>query len=247
VKADSDRLDITLQERVHKLAKLPLLHQPGRAWRYGWSYNVLAYLVEVISDISFDAFLQQRIIEALGIEDMGFYVPEEKIERFSTLYGPAVDGGLEVIEGPAAYENSRPQYPVSGATGMVSIAPDYMRFAQMLLNGGELDGARLLGRKTVELMTVNRLPADLVPIAVMPDDIMNGYGYGLGFSVLMHVPQSEVQSSEGSFGWAGYATTHFWVDPRQELIGLIMAQFAPIGYYPVYDQFRVLCYQAIFD
>jgi CubicO group peptidase (beta-lactamase class C family) len=249
VEADSDRLDITLQERVHKLAKLPLLHQPGRAWRYGWSYDVLAYLVEVISDMSFDTFLQQRIIEPLGIQDMSFYVPEEKIERFSTLYGPAEDGGLEVIEGPASYENSRPQYPISGGTGLVSTAPDYVRFAQMLLNGGELDGTRLLSRKTVELMTMNQLHGELMPIAIDPDPdwVLHGYGYGLGVEVLMNVAQSGILGSEGSFGWGGYATTHFWVDPKEALIGLIMAQFAPVGYYPIHKQFKVLTYQAVFD
>jgi CubicO group peptidase (beta-lactamase class C family) len=243
--APMDRPGNTLRERVQKLTKIPLLHQPGRAWRYGWSYEVLAHLVEVISGSSFDAFLQQRIFEPLGMEDTGFYVPQEKLERFAVLYGAAEQGGLQIIEGPQ--QNWRTEYPISGSTGLVSTATEYMRFAQMLLNGGELDGKRLLGRKTVELMTMNQVPGELVPIAVMPEHIMNGYGYGLGFSILMNVPQSEVLSSEGSFGWAGYATTHFWVDPSQELIGLIMAQFAPPGYYPVYDQFRVLCYQAIVD
>jgi CubicO group peptidase (beta-lactamase class C family) len=235
----------TLQERVQKLAKIPLLHLPGRAWRYGWSYEVLAHLVEVISGISFDAFLQQRIFEPLGMVDTGFYVPQGKRERFAVLYGAAEQGGLQIIEGPS--QNWRTRYPISGSTGLVSTASDYMRFAQMLLDGGELDGQRLLGRKTVEFMTVNQLPAELLPIAVIPEHIMNGYGYGFGVSVLMKVPPSEVLSSKGSFGWPGYATTHFWVDPRQELVGLIMAQFAPLGYYPVYDQFRVLCYQAIVD
>ena len=249
MEADSDRLDITLQERVQKLAKLPLLHQPGRAWRYGRSYDVLAQLVEVISGRPFDTFLRQRIFEPLGTEDMGFYVPEQKIVRLSTLYGPAEDGGLEIAEGPASCENSRLRYPISGGTRLVSTAPDYMRFAQMLLNGGELDGTRLLSRKTAELMTMNHSPGELMPIAIAPDPdwVLDGYGYGLGVEVLTSLAQSGILGSKGSFGWSGYATTHFWVDPEEALIGLIMAQFVPAGYYPIYKQFKVLTYQAIFD
>ncbi len=119
----------------------------------------------------------------------------------------------------------------------------------MLLNGGELDGTRLLSRKTVGLMTMNHLPPELLPFAVAPDTrwILDGYGYGLGVEVLMNVAQSEVVGTEGSYGWGGYATTHFWVDPREELIGLVRAQFGPALYYPIYDQFKVLTYQAIVD
>lgn len=243
--APMDRPGSTLQERVQKLAKIPLLHQPGCAWRYGWSYDVLAHLAEVISGTPFDTFLRQRIFEPLGIQDTGFQLPEENIERFSVLYGAAEQGGLEVVQGPN--QNWRTQYPISGSTGLLSSAPDYMRFAQMLLNGGELDGARLLGRKTVELMTVNHLPRALLPIKVDPADVWNrGSGYGLGFKVLIDVAESGFLGSQGEYGWGGFATTRFWIDPREELIGLIMAQFVPV-FSRVLDEFKVLTYQAIED
>lgn len=245
VDADSDRLDITLQDLVHKLASLPRLHQPGRAWRYGWSYAVLGHLVEVISGMPFDAFLRHRVFEPLDMPDTSFRVPGEKTGRFATLYGPAEEGGLAVVEGPG--QNWKTAYPISGTTGLVSTAHDYMRFAQMLLNGGELEGARLLGRKTVELMTLNHVPAELLPIAPLPDSVLHGYGYGLGVAVLMDVAQARAVGTEGSFGWGGYASTDFWVDPREELVGLIMAQFAPLGYYPLTEKFQVLAYQAMVD
>ncbi|UCC86870.1 MAG: serine hydrolase, partial [Anaerolineales bacterium] len=181
----------------------------------------------------------------LGIQDTGFQVPEENIERFSVLYGGAEQGGLEVVQGPN--RNWRTQYPISGSTGLLSNAPDYMRFAQMLLNGGELDGTRLLGRNTVELMTENHLPRALLPIKVDPADVWNrGSGYGLGFKVLIDVAESGFLGSQGEYGWGGFATTRFWIDPREELIGLIMAQFVPT-FSRVLDEFKVLTYQAIED
>jgi len=125
-----------------------------------------------------------------------------------------------------------------------------MRFAQMLLNGGELDGTRLLSRKTVELMTTNYLPKELIPISIGSGKrkyVIKGYGWGLGFAVLTDVAQSEVLGSEGEYWWAGGANTYFWVDPKQEVIGLLMTQFEPYGYYPIEREFKVLTYQAIVD
>ena len=234
------RPDETLGEGVRKLAKLPLAHQPDSIWQYSYSTDVLAYLVEVLSGMPFDAFLKQRILEPLGMDDTGFYVPEEKIDRFATVYGPTEKDGLEVLETPATSEYSRPRRLVQGGTGLVSTTIDYMRFSQMLLNRGELDGTRLLGRKTVELMTTNHMPSELLPLSW---DVLQGFGFGLGFGVLMNVPQSKCIGSEGTFLWGGRFTTLFWVDPREELIGLLMPSTSNMAF--AFLDFIVLTYQAI--
>jgi len=221
----------TLEDMVQKLAKLPLLHQPGSAWHYGVSTDVLAYLVEVISGMSFDAFLEERIFKPLGMVDTGFHVPEEKIDRFAAVYGPADGGGLNVIDAPATSRFSKPASFFSGGGGLVSTTADYTRFAQMLLNKGELDGNRLLGRKTIEFMTMNHLPEGLHPFE------SEAAGFGLGFSVQTDVAKSGILSSKGSFGWGGAADTSFWVDPEEEIIGLIMPQFMPSSYYPAKQYF----------
>jgi len=240
--------DETLEEWIQRLVKLPLAHQPGSKWHYGLSTDVLGYLIEVISGLAFDAFLEQRIFVLLGMEDTSFYVPQDKIGRLAAMYGPAEDGALQVIDAPATSEYSKPKKFLSGGGGLVSTVSDYVRFAQMLLNGGELDGVRLLSRKTVELMTMNHLSDELIPIQLGPlTSALNGYGFGLGFAVLTNVAQSGMLGSEGAFGWGGAASTFFWVDPREELIGLIMPQFMPAGHYPITQEFQVLSYQAIVD
>jgi len=231
----------TLGDMAQKLAKLPLLHQPGSAWHYSVSTDVLGYLVEAISGSSFDVFLEERIFKPLGMIDTGFHVPQEKIDRFAAVYGPAEGGGIKVIDAPETSRFSKPASFFSGGGGLVSTASDYVRFAQMLLNKGELDGNRLLGRKTVEFMTINHVPEGFHPFE------SKAAGFGLGFSIQTDVAQSGILSSKGSFGWGGAADTGFWVDPEEEIIGLIMPQFMPSGYYPAKQDFRVLVYQAIVD
>ena len=205
-------------------------------------------MVEVISGLSFDAFLEQRVFVPLGIEDTGFYVPQEKIGRLAAMYGPAEGGGLQLIDAPETSEYSRPKRFLSGGGGLVSTASDYMRFAQMLLNSGELDGVRLLGRETVELMTMNYLSDELTLIQLDPlTSYLRGHGFGLGFAVITDIAQSGMLGSEGAFWWGGAANTFFWVDPGERLIGLIMPQFTPTGHYPIQREFQELCYQAIVD
>jgi CubicO group peptidase (beta-lactamase class C family) len=237
--------ETTLEKMVQVLATLPLIHQPGSAWRYSFSTDVLGRVVEVVSGTSFDAFLAQRIFDPLQMGDTGFYVPPEKLDRFATLYGPEEGKDqLKLLDDPATGEYSKPPAFLSGGGGLVSTAHDYMRFAQMLLNKGELDGVRLLGRKTIELMTVNHLPAELLPYGPGPDPIY-GHGFGLGWKVMMDTTQAKALGSEGMYGWGGAASTEFWVDPKEELIGLIMLQFMP--YYPLVEDFQVLVYQALVD
>jgi CubicO group peptidase (beta-lactamase class C family) len=229
----------TLEEFIQAIAKLPLAYQPGSAYRYSFATDVLGLLVQVVAGMPFEEFLRQRIFEPLGMGDTGFYVPAEQIGRFAANHGPDAEHGLTVIDAPATSEYARPTRLPSGGGGLVSSTSDYLRFAQMLLNQGELDGARLLGRKTVELMTSNHLPAGVHPF----DDVYSGFG--LGVSVLLDPAQAQNLGSVGTFGWGGAANTNFWVDPREELIGILMVQFMPSDTYPVSPNFRTLVYQAL--
>ncbi len=234
--------DETLQEKVARLVKLPLVEEPGSKWRYSISTDVLGYLVEVISGKRLDVFLQERLFEPLGMKDTGFYVPGEKLSRLAGFYEIKETGGL----GPVADEDYWGMYSklpefLSGGGGLVSTTSDYVRFCQMMLNGGELDGVRLLGRKTVELMTMNHL--DFKLLSSGPGE---GSGFGLGFAVLMDVAKSGSIGSAGSYSWGGAASTGFWIDPREELIGIVMTQIIPYTN-RFTEEFKVLTYQAIVD
>lgn len=239
-------LRVPLREMVRRLVELPLLCQPGAGWSYSVATDVVGYLVELISGMPLDAFLEKTIFQPLRMKDTGFYVPDAKLDRFAALYGPAEGGGVKLLDAPITSPYTKPPAGLSGGVGLVSTTTDYMRFAQMLLNGGELDGARLLGRKTVELMRTNHLPDELIPIQIRPHTL-HGCGFGLGFRVLVHAAQAGRLGSEGQFGWGGYASTSFFVDPGEGLIGLLLTQLAPSRHYPIRDDFKVLVYQALVD
>jgi CubicO group peptidase (beta-lactamase class C family) len=233
--------DLTLEDFVQAIAKLPLAHQPGSAFRYSFATDVLGLLVQLVAGMPFEEFLRQRIFEPLGMVDTGFYVPAEQIGRFAATHGPNPEHGLAVIDAPATSDFARPTRVPSGGGGLVSSTGDYLRFAQMLLNQGQLDGERLLGRKTVELMASNHLPAGVHPFEE------TYRGFGLGVSVLLDPAQAQNLGSVGTFGWGGAANTNFWIDPREELIGILMVQFMPSDTYPVAPNFRTLVYQALVD
>jgi CubicO group peptidase (beta-lactamase class C family) len=232
--------DRTLEELVNELTRLPL---------------------EVISGQSLSQFLKERLFNPLGMVDTDFHVPPEKQDRIATMYGlpdlgapdmslsklvEAWESGFnERIDVSATNPASKSDSFARGGHGLFSTAWDYMRFAQMLLNQGELDGARLLGRKTVELMHMNCLPADLLPYKVA-DPPLYGYGFGLGSRVLINVAESEMPGSAGEFGWGGAAKTYYWVDPREEIVGLLMSQSMMQFDVPEKD-FQVLTYQALVD
>ena len=233
----------TLVDMVKTLGDIPLVHEPDARWTYGVSTDVLGYLVEVISEMPFEAFLQTRLFGPLGMVDTAFSVPPEKRDRFAALYRPDKEGGLERV-GDAPLANDEVSFFPSGGGGLVSTAADYMRFSQMLLNGGELDGVRILGKKTVELM---RYPHH------------DGW-FGLGFAVVNDKEKESVVSdkepvvngkeppdtpeSVGSFSWGGAAATIFWIDPQEELVGLLMTQLLN-NPHPFQQQFKVLTYQAL--
>lgn len=238
-----------LSDMIKKLSNIPLLYQPGERWHYSASTDVLGYLIEVISGESLDEFLSHRIFEPLAMRDTGFYVLEDKIDRFTTAYGTSEDG-LRVVDAPAASRFSRKPTFFSGGGGLVSTTLDYMRFAQMLLNNGALDGTRLLSPKTVQLMTINHVPVHALPIRFgVPsfEYFVRGYGFGLGVRVLQDIAESGNLGSKGTYGWAGMWCTYLWIDPEEELIGLLMAQFQRPAYYPFDKEFHTLMYQSIIE
>jgi CubicO group peptidase (beta-lactamase class C family) len=230
----------TLREMAAKLPTVPLSHQPGKAWRYGQSIDVLGYLVEVWSGKSFDVFLEERIFQPLGMKDTGFYVPEEKLGRVSKVYHLNDRGEVEP-SAERADPGRKPTY-FSGSGGLYSTAGDYLRFCQMLLNGGELDGKRLLGKATVDFMMRNQVQLDVIP----PDgpNGRKGYGFGFGGAVLVHPAASETLSFEGEYNWGGANGTYFWIDRKNNLIGLWMVQRPPFVP-PPSKRFKVLAYQAM--
>ena len=217
----------TLVDMVEKLSKIPLVHEPGEKWTYSVSTDVLGYFVEVVSGMPFEEFLQTRIFGPLGMVDTAFSVPLEKVDRFAALYRPTKENGLERTRRPALEVDEYTFFP-SGGGGLVSTAADYIRFSQMLLNGGELDGVRILGKKTVELM---RYPH-------------HNNRFGLGFRVITDENPPNILESVGSFSWGGAAATTFWIDPREELVAVLMTQLLN-NRYPFHQQFKVLTYQAL--
>lgn len=239
--------DSTLKEVIERLGKIPLVNQPGEKWRYSISPTVLGYLVEVVSGKPFDKFLRERIFTPLGMGDTSFFVPEEKLGRLATAYVPSRGGGIAPHEGSITMRHRRPHAMLSGGAGLVSTATDYMRFCQMMLNGGVLDCERLLAPKTVELMRSDNLTDDLKPYAV--EDRFCGYtkgcGFGLGFSVVEDIAQHGVPGSNGMYSWFGAASCYFWIDPAEELIAILMTQFLPVSWYPLHREFQAATYQAM--
>lgn len=239
----------TLEDAVGRLARVPLTSHPGAEWNYGVSTDVLGYLVEVISGERFDRFLAERVLGPLGMADTGFHVPESEQGRFAALYGPTEEGGIELIDPPRASSFMREATMHSGGSGLVSTMGDYHRFCEMLRRKGELDGVRLLGRKTVEYMTLNHLPGDLAAMGQprFSETSYAGIGFGLGFSVVIDPAKAEVMSSPGEYAWGGAASTAFWIDPVEDLVAIFLTQLLPSCTYPLRRELHALVYQAIID
>ena len=247
----SDGLTVTpgtLAENIDKLAQAPLQSQPGAEWHYSLGVDVLGRVVEVASGMPFDVFLRERIFKPLKMEETAFDVPEAKWSRFATVYSPDGKGGVRPMKDPETFGNTimspisyykAPKKYFSGGAGLVSKAGDYARFAQMLLNGGELDGVRLLSPKTIELMTMSHT-SDLKgdqPI------LGPGVGFGLGFKVVTDLAASQATGSEGIYGWSGIYGTNFWVDPKEKLAAVMMVQLYPGA--PIAPTFQTLTYQSL--
>ena len=238
------RNDITIEEAVKRMAKAPLVHQPGTVWDYSLSIDVLGRLIEVASGQTLDKFFEERIIKPLGMVDTGFHVPQEKWDRLTTLYTLNEDKTtIKRHPGPPQESYKKPAVLLLGGAGLVSTTMDYARFVQMLLNGGELDGVRLLSRKTVELMSTDHLGAMPVVSPTLP----MGYGFGLTFAVNRGVGHTGIIGSMGEFNWGGAAGTSFWIDPKEQMIGVFMIQILPSTDLTYRKEFKQLAYQAIID
>ncbi len=246
---DFQRGDSPLAELVPLLAEQPLLFQPGTRWNYSVATDVLGRLVEVLSGETLEAFFNARILEPLGMTDTGFQVPEHALERFAANYSAGADGGLELLDPARGSRFTHRPLTFSGGGGLVSTAADYLRFARLLARGGELDGVRLLGRKTVAMMTANQLPGDLAAMGQprFAETTYEGIGFGLGVSVMLDPARAQIMGSPGEYAWGGAASTAFWVDPAEELIVLFLTQLVPSSTYPLRRQLRVLTYQALID
>jgi len=246
---DAQRNGMTLEKITDLLAQYPLKFHPGTHWNYGLSTDIVGRLVEILADDPFDDYLHREIFEPLGMADTGFFVPEEAVERFTSLYEfrPARTPALVETGEQSSY--LRPRSYLSGSAGLVSTTHDYAAFCQMLLNGGHLDGRRIVGRKTLELMTSNHLPdgATLSDVAIggFGEAGFDGVGFGLGFAVGLGPVATAMAGSPGDFYWGGAASTAFWVDPAEDLYAVFMTQLQPSVAYPFRAQLRALVYQAI--
>lgn len=235
----------TVDDFIQKLAKIPLKHQPGSAWEYSVSVDVQGRLIEVLSGTDLATALRERVFDPLDMRDTGFTVPPDEKGRFVQMYSKTEDEkGIE--PSPASRSTGYHDYEsrwYSGGGGLVSTTRDYLRFCQMLLNGGELDGRRILGRKTIELMTRDHVEGVRRASSVLSP----GYGFGLDFAVHIDLAESGLNGSLGEYNWGGLAGTIFWVDPAEAMIGLYMIQMLPPRFSDGRTQFKRLAYQAIVD
>ncbi len=241
----------TLETMVQEIAETPLEFHPGTKWLYGVSTDVCGRLVEILSGQRFDEYLRSEIFDPLDMADTGFVVPDGKADRFAANYQRAADKTLKLLEDPETSPYRKPRSFLSGGGGLVSTSADYLRFCQMLLNGGELDGRRILGRKTVDLMRMNHLPGagELRQFAAGPygETGFDGVGFGLTMAVSLGPVESQTVGSAGDYYWGGAASTIFWIDPAEDLVVIFMTQFMPSGTFNFRGQLKTTVYPAIVD
>ncbi|MCK8786851.1 beta-lactamase family protein [Roseomonas sp. NAR14] len=246
---DFQTSDRSLAALVEQAAGLPLIAQPGTAWNYSIATDVVGQLVAVLSGRDFADFLRERVLLPLGMTETDFAVPDAARPRFAANYMRGPDGRPKLIDDPEASPFLRRRAIASGGGGLVSTAGDYLRFCRMMLNKGELDGTRLLGRKTVELMTMNHLGGDLASLGTprFSESSYDGIGFGLGFSVMLDPARAQIAGTPGEYAWGGVASTAFWIDPAEEMAVLLLAQLTPSSTYPIRRELRVMTYAAITD
>jgi CubicO group peptidase (beta-lactamase class C family) len=242
---------ITLGDACERWATLPLLFQPGTEWNYSVATDVLGRVVEVASGMSLDQFFAERIFEPLGMTETAFWCPPERQDRLAALYVPEPGSRRAMrYDVMGHHAHTAPSF-LSGGGGLVGTAHDYLRFAELLRNRGELDGVRLLAPRTVEYMASNHLPggADLSAFGrpLFAETTFDGVGFGLGVSVTIDPVTAKVPASIGDFGWGGAASTVFWVDPQEDLVGLFLTQLLPSSTHPLRSQLKQLVSQAIID
>jgi CubicO group peptidase (beta-lactamase class C family) len=234
----------TVAEFVEKLSKLPLKHQPGTRWEYSVSVDVQGRLIEVLSGMDLATYMSERVFKPLDMRDTAFRMTEQKSDRFAQVYQKTKDAeGIEPANDARASRYYEETQWYSGGGGLVSTTRDYLRFCQMLLNGGILDGTRILSRKTVALMTIDHTGS----ISNASSVLAAGYGFGLNFAVHVDPAKSGLNGSVGEYNWGGLAGTSFWIDPAEDLIGVYMIQMMPPRFANGAGQFKRLVYQSIAD
>ena len=240
----ADRTEPVL-ESIKRMAALPLDQHPGEEYIYGYNTDILGAVIEVASGKDLNTFMTEELFERLAMTDTHFFLPEDKAARLAVVYEPAPGGGVRAIDSSDGMQSqglyvqgSGPNISFSGGAGLVSTANDYARFLQMTLNGGELDGQRILSRKTIELMTTNHLGG--IPFR-------DGQGFGLGFFVVTDLGERGILGSEGEYGWGGAYHTTYWVDPAEELVVVYLTQLIPAQGIDDYSKLRSGIYQAIID
>lgn len=238
-----------LPAMIEQLAKVPLEFSPGTAWNYSVSTDVLGYLVERISGMPLERFFAERIFEPLRMKDTAFWVPEDRIGRLTACYMLTPSGKVVLQDDARASFYAKEPPLKSGGGGLTSTAADYMRFTRMLLNGGELDGARIISPKTLKLMTLNHLPGgqEVVQLSrgAFSEAVFEGLGFGLGFAMTIDLARTKVPGSLGEYFWGGMASTAFWVDPAEDLACVFMTQLMPSSSYPIRRELRTLVYAAM--
>ena len=251
----------SLEEMISELTRMPLAFQPGTRWHYSLAIDVLAHLIEILSDQPLNQFLKEQFFHPLGMVDTDFFVPPNKEDRIATMYGrpDLMAPNMTLIKEMELWENGyNEQIDVSntnptsfpgsarGGHGLFSTTQDYMRFALMLLNNGKVGENRILSRKIIDLMHTNHLPVSMLPYEVVSGFPEMGYGFGLGSRVLLNVAESQLPGSVGEFGWSGAAKTYYWVDPQEEIVGVFMTQDMIEFELPEKD-LQLLTYQALVD
>ena len=242
----------TLDDMIANLAKLPLEFSPGDKWNYSVATDVVGYLVGKVAGEPFEAFLQRRILDPLGMTDTGFNVAEGQGHRFAACYQPTREGKLELQDDPATSSYLQPASFISGGGGLVSTAVDYMKFALAMLAGGKTaSGERLISRKTLDLMTANHLPGGVdlpaLSVSLFSEAQYEGVGFGLGFATSTRASKTLMPGSDGDYFWGGAASTFFWCDPVEDLAVVFMTQLIPSSTYPVRREVRTIVYAALDD
>jgi CubicO group peptidase (beta-lactamase class C family) len=240
-----------LEAFIAALAKLPLEFSPGEAWNYSVSTDVVGYLVQKVAGKPLGEVLQERIFGPLKMTDTGFHVREDQKARFAACYNATPQGGMKLQDDPTTSPYLSPPAMESGGGGLVSTAADYLRFTTMLVNGGELDGARILSPMTVKLMASNHLPGgkDLTELSrsLFSESTNAGVGFGLGVAVVFDPPKTLIPCSMGEYYWGGAASTAFWVDPVEQVTAVFMTQLLPSSTYPIRRELRTLTYSALME
>jgi CubicO group peptidase (beta-lactamase class C family) len=246
---DFETHDGPLEKVIERLAQIPLEFQPGHRWNYGVSTDVIGRVVEVVSGQSLNEFFHKKILDPLGMIDTGFAVPKHKADRLAALYAKNEKSDLSLHESPQQSPMIDSVETFSGGGGLVSTVADYFRFTEMLRRRGELEGVRLLGRKTIEYMTNNQLSGDLADMGqpTFNETTYEGIGFGLGFSVMLDPVKARLMGTPGEYAWGGYAGTAFWIDPQEDITVIFLTQLIPSSAYPIRRELRVLTYQALVD